>query len=231
METYGSVDLYWIPLGAGATIVRITGRAYERLSAVRHHREPRALYHSALIVSLPEGRFTIEQTPVPDPNGWERGVVAEGPVGTRMAGRFRLFRYEVRCWQNGSIPDLASAVSGPVRVTEAPEQARRIVETLPSIPTPTWGRDELRTGEMWNSNSVTAWALVRSGIGTEGLCPPAGGRAIGWHAGICVAGRQAAAVDGGTAGPVARGRSTGCRTRGRGQGSEGNAARPSTAAP
>ena len=55
------------------------------------------------------------------------------------------------------------------------------------MPTPVWGRDELGTGEMWNSNSVIAWAIARSGIDVEAIPPPEGGRAPGWHAGLIVA--------------------------------------------
>src|SRR4051794_41379863 len=51
-------------------------------------------------------------------------------------------------------------------------------------------RDELGTGEMWNSSSVIAWVLVRSGIHAEAIPPPAGGRAPGWQAGIEIAHRQ-----------------------------------------
>ena len=46
-------------------------------------------------------------------NGAERGVVAEGPVGSRWAGRLRIFRYEVRCWRGGIIPDVDEAVESP----------------------------------------------------------------------------------------------------------------------
>ena len=47
------------------------------------------LYEDApnLEVRVPEGRFVIEQAPVRDGNGAERGVVAEGAVGSRRAGR------------------------------------------------------------------------------------------------------------------------------------------------
>ncbi len=37
---------------------------------------------------MPEGRFVIEMTPIPDGNGARRGVVAEGSVGSRWAGRW-----------------------------------------------------------------------------------------------------------------------------------------------
>jgi hypothetical protein len=57
------------------------------------------------------------------------------------------------------------------------------------VPTPVWGRDELKTGDMWNSNSVTAWLIAQSGIDTVSIQPPAGGRAPGWQAGLVVARR------------------------------------------
>ena len=44
---------------------------------------------------------------------------------------------------------------------------------------------------MWNSNSLTAWLLARSGHRMDAISPPAQGRAPGWHAGLTVAARQA----------------------------------------
>jgi len=94
-----SVDLYWIPLGAGGSgLVRMNGRIYEAIQARRQRRRPFDLYHTALEVRVPEGRFTIESAwPSPDADVGSRGVVVEGPVGSRRIARFRLFRYEVRC--------------------------------------------------------------------------------------------------------------------------------------
>jgi hypothetical protein len=69
-------------------------------------------------------------------------------------------------------------------------RAQRVLDLASSVPTPVWGRDELRTGEMWNSNSLISWLLACAGIDTDGLEPPAGGRAPGWDAGLVVAGRQ-----------------------------------------
>jgi hypothetical protein len=186
-ESLGTVDLYWIPLGAGAHVVRISGKVFEAVSALIQRRGRCDLYHSALVVSLPEGHFVIEQAPIPDLNGERRGVVAEGPVGTRWAGRFRLFRYEVRCWREGSIPDIQDAIGSPVRLVDDLNHARRIIHLLPSIPTPVWGRDELDTGEMWNSNSVTSWVLARSGVALWTVHPPSRGRAPGWNAGLAAA--------------------------------------------
>jgi hypothetical protein len=71
-----------------------------------------------------------------------------------------------------------------------------VLEAVREVPTPVWGRDELGTGEMWNSNSVIAWVISRSGIDGESVHPPAGGRAPGWGAGLVVARReQAEATD------------------------------------
>jgi len=150
------------------------------------------LYHTALQVYVPEGRFVIEQTPVVDVRGGARGVVGEGPVGMRWLGRFRIFRYEIRRWHGGRIPDLDDAVDSPARMSVDLDSARRLLDRLPSVPRPVWGRDELRAGEMWNSNSVIAWALASSGIDLTAVRPPAGGRAPGWNAGVCVATRDQA---------------------------------------
>jgi hypothetical protein len=122
-----SIDLYWLPLGAGGHSVRLNGRIYEAVTARLERRAPCELYHSALEVRVPKGRLVIEQTPIPDSNGEERGVVAEGAVGSRWAGRFRIFRYELRRWRDGVIPDVAEAVESPRRLSDDPEQARRLL--------------------------------------------------------------------------------------------------------
>jgi hypothetical protein len=184
-----SVDLYWIPLGAGGHVVRLNGKVFERLVAARERRRPLDLYHAALVVFVSGARFTIESTPVPDENGHERGVVGGGAVGSRLAGGVRIFRYEIRCWRDGVIPDLAYAVESPSRLTRDEAVARRVLDLAPRIPTPVWGRDELRTGDMWNSNSIVSWLLARAGFDMAAIAMPAGGRAPGWEAGLVVAGR------------------------------------------
>src|SRR5688572_4537929 len=143
------VDLYWLPLGAGGHFVRLNGRIFEAAVARLERRERCALYHSALEVCVPEGRFVIEQAPVRLRDNAERGVVAEGPVAIRAARRFRLFRYENRCWRDGEIPDVAEAVDSPQRLTDDLVVARRLLELVSHVPTPVWGRDELRAGDMW----------------------------------------------------------------------------------
>jgi hypothetical protein len=190
--TDDGVDLYWIPLGAGAGggLVRWSGRLYEAASAARARRPRCDLYHSALEVSVGDGTTAIEMAPVWTGSG-NRGVVGEGAVGARMLGRSRLFRYEVRRWDGGSIPDLAAALGGPTRVTSSSVHARRLLDLVPEFPTWTWGRDELGTGDMWNSNSLVSWLLARSRIDVRELRPPSGGRAPGWDAGLVAAWRAA----------------------------------------
>ncbi len=185
------IDILWIPLGAGAHAARISGRVYEAVAATVGGRSRCDLYHSALQVYAPEGVYVIEQTPVPPiPRQTPRGVVARGSVGVRGAGRVRLFRYEIRRWLGGVIPDAEHAVGRPQQVTEDPVAVQRVLEVVPTVPTPVWGRDELRAGEMWNSNSVVSWALSRGGVDLTGVGPPKGGRAPGWQAGLVVAARQ-----------------------------------------
>src|SRR6266511_4139422 len=149
-----AVDLYWIPLGAGGYVVRWSGKLYEALKAFVEHRPRLELYHSALQIWLPDDRFVIECAAILNLRGEERGVVAGGPVATSWLGRFRHFRYEIRRWRGGSIPDLAHAVLGPVRVATDVVRAQRVLDLAPSVPTHEWGREERRTGEMSHSNWV-----------------------------------------------------------------------------
>ena len=182
------VDLYWIPLGAGAGggLVRWSGRCYEAAAAAVGRRRRQQLFHSALDVRVDGVTTVIEMTPVWITRG-ERGVVGEGPVGLRALGRWRLFRYEVRRWTGGSIPDVAEAVGGAVRLSDDAAVAVRILELAPLVPLSTWGRDELGTGDMWNSNSVVSWLLTSVGMPLDDVQPPGDGRAPGWEAGIVAA--------------------------------------------
>jgi hypothetical protein len=187
-----SVDLYWLPLGAGdaSRCVRWNGRFYEALVARSEHRDACDLYHSALEVRHNGDRYVIEMTPVWGNGDGDRGVVSGGAVGAPWLGRSRFFRYEIRRWRDGSIPDVSEAVASPLHLTSGADHAERLLELVPDFPALTWGRDELHTGDMWNSNSLTAWLLARSGHDTGLLEPPAHGRAPGWVAGLIVARRQ-----------------------------------------
>ncbi len=186
----GRVDLYWLPLGAGGRFVRLNGRIYESGAAFFQRRRPLDLYHSALEVTVGPDRWIIEVTPVVGSDRGSHGAVAEGPVGAGWAGRLSIFRYEIRRWPGGQIPDVDEAVESPARLSGDPGVARALLELTPNVPTATWGRDELGTGDMWNSNSVISWLITRSGIDTAAIQPPEGGRAPGWLAGIEVAARS-----------------------------------------
>ena len=188
MNLVSTVDLYWLPLGAGGHSVRLNGKVFEYFSAALARRDRRDLYHSALIVTTEEASWTIELGP--ERRG-EHGRVTGGSVGSVILGRLRLFRYEARCWRDGLIPDIEEAVASPVRLSNDSEVAARILALAPKIPTLVWGRDELGTGEMWNSNSVTSWLLERSGVETDQIRMPPNGRAPGWDAGVIVARSQA----------------------------------------
>jgi hypothetical protein len=144
-----------------------------------------------LQVHLPEGRFVVETMwPSPDADTASRGVMAEGPVFSRWIARPRLFRYEVRLWPDGVLPDADEAIGGPRSLSTDPDRGRRLLDQVAAVPPLVWGRDALGVGDMWNSNSVISWLLTRSGLPTEIPQPPARGRAPGWEAGIAVALRR-----------------------------------------
>ena len=186
----GSVELYWIPLGAdGNPLVRWGGRLYEWLSARHDGRTPQRLFHSALVVRPDAGSsYAIEMAPVWSSREPDRGIVVEGPVGRRWLGRSRLFRYEVRRWRDGVIPDLGEAEGDAVVFDVSGEVGYRLLAAVPTFPPLTWGLDESGTGDMWNSNSLVSWLLSRAGLPVD-LAPPDGGRAPGWTAGLVIASR------------------------------------------
>jgi hypothetical protein len=136
--TADGVDLYWVPLGAGphGAPVRWVGRVYEALVATRAQRPRRDLYHTTLLVHA-DGATTRIELAVPVQRG-DRGVVAEGPVGSPRLRSFRCFRYEVRCWRGGPVPRLPPR-DGPVRVSSRPDVAARVLRLVFEFPLATWG--------------------------------------------------------------------------------------------
>jgi hypothetical protein len=182
-----SVFLYWLPLGAGGRCVHVSGRLFEAVAARRQHRPPCDLYHTALEVRSGTDRFVIEMTPAWTREQPERGVVLEGPVGARWLGTSVLFRYEVRRWRNGVIPDQAEAVGPPRHVATDRDRSDLLLRLVPQVPAFTWGRDDTGVGDMWNSNSLTSWLLASSGHDPTSIGPPLGGRAPGWQAGLAFA--------------------------------------------
>jgi hypothetical protein len=191
-----SVELYWLPLGAGDAkhCVRWNSRIFEAISARIHQRPACDLYHSALIVHLGGDRYAIEMAPAWGNQQPDRGVVGEGAVGLPWLGRSRFFPYEIRRWRNGTIPDIAEAVASPQRLGTDIARSQQLLDLVPAFPAATWGRDELDVGEMWNSNSLIAWLLARSGHRTGAIDIPAHGRAPGWAAGLAVAAWQDASA-------------------------------------
>ncbi|WP_265523590.1 hypothetical protein [Oerskovia flava] len=185
-----AVLLLWLPVGAGGHVVKHTSRWWELLSARREHRPRAPLLHAALEVVLHDGRYVVEMAPAWGVPASDRQVVASGPVGLRALGRSRFFRYEVRCWRDGVIPDRRWAVGGPVVVSRDEATAARLLAAVEQVPVLTWGRTVPPTGEIWNSNSLVSWLLVRAGLPAD-LVPPGGGRAPGWAAGLDLATRGA----------------------------------------
>ena len=178
------MELFWIPLGAGGRVVRYNGIVYEAIAAATQRRQRCALVHTALAITLPHGHYMVEMTPVPAGRGSDRGVVVEGAVGLRRLRRWRAFRYEVRRWRDGIVPDLGYAVESPLGITDDPVTAQRVFDELPHVPALVWGRDELGAGDMWSCNSIISWTLAVSGVDLDAIVPPPGTRAPGWSAGI-----------------------------------------------
>jgi hypothetical protein len=188
----GAVDLFWLPVGAGGHVVRWSSSTYEMVSSWLDRRPARRLYHAALEVRLDDDRYVIEMGPAWNEPESERGVVCEGPVGVRPLGRFKAFRYEVRCWRNGHIVEVREAVDSPQRVSEDFLQASDVLDLVRWAPWLTWGRDEIDAHDTWNSNSLISWLLARTGHDMGPIHPPEGGRAPGWSAGLKLALRQRA---------------------------------------
>lgn len=137
-----------------------------------------------MLLRIGEETYGVEQTPT-----WGQGtreIVAEGPVGLRLAEHFGFLRYEVHITPHGGIPDLGEAIGGPRELGDE-ALARRLRDVVREVPVNVWGRKAPSTGEMWNSNSVISWTLARSGVDAEDVTPPPGGRAPGWKAGLLAA--------------------------------------------
>ena len=132
--------------------------------------------------------YVIEMAPAWGvPAGGDRGVARVGPVGLRALGRWRFFRYEVRCWPDGTLPDRQWAQGGPTVLTRDRAVVRALIDHVAQVPVFTWGRSVGTTGDMWNSNSLVAWLVVSAGLDPSSLQPPDGGAAPGWRAGLAVA--------------------------------------------
>lgn len=180
-------ELWWLPVGAGGHFVIHTSRWWELVQALREHRAPQPLFHAALELFVDGHRHMIEMTPAWGQPATARGIVKTGPVGLRILGRVELFRYEVRAWPDGVLPDRAYAIQPPTTIPLTGASARALLASLPGVPVLTWGRVVRPTGDMWNSNSLISWLLTTAGIDATRFTPPSHGRAPGWAAGIAQA--------------------------------------------
>ncbi|KAA9135804.1 hypothetical protein [Microbacterium caowuchunii] len=179
------VLLWWVPVGAGGHIVIHTSRWWELLQARRQRRAPQPLFHAALEVFHGGTRHLIEMTPAWGTPSVPHGVVATGSVGAKWLAQSRLFRYEVRCWADGILPDREWAVDSPIAF--AVSDAHTLLSRVSAVPRLIWGRDELGCGDMWTSNSLVAWLLQTTAIDAAQVRPPRHGSAPGWAAGIVAA--------------------------------------------
>jgi hypothetical protein len=189
--TEARLDVWWLPVGAGGHVVIHTSRWWELIQAAKARRAPRPLFHAALEVFVGDVRHLIEMAPAWGVPACPRGVVATGPVGMRWLGRSRFFRYEVRCWVGGILPDRAWAVDSPVSFPLSEGEGASLLARVGAVPRFIWGRDTLRCGDMWNSNSLVSWLLMTAGIDATQISPPDGGRAPGWASGVAAAQRAA----------------------------------------
>jgi hypothetical protein len=74
-----------------------------------------------LSLSTHKADFIVETAwPSPEADTDSRGVAVEGPVLSRRLARLRPFRYEMRCWQDGVIPDIGHAEASPQTPDERP---------------------------------------------------------------------------------------------------------------
>ncbi|MFW2514238.1 hypothetical protein ACNI3K_10720 [Demequina sp. SO4-13] len=174
--------LLWLPVGADGHVVIHTSAWWERWRAAVERRSPAPLFHAAMELRLAGVPAVIEMAPAWGAGSGDRGVLATGPVGLGWLGRSRFFRYEVRCWAYGAIPDRAWAVGEPIVLTSDAGTITRMLTSVGSVPTLTWGRPVPGAGDMWNSNSLISWVIGSAGLRTDRE-PPDGGRAPGWAAG------------------------------------------------
>jgi hypothetical protein len=187
--------LWWLPVGAGGHVVVHTSRWWELWNAARERRAPEPLFHAALEVFTAGHRHVIEMGPAWGQRDPSRQVVATGPVGSRGLGRWVMFRYEVRCWAEGDIPDREFAAGPPHRIPLTVREAAELVALTAEVPTHVWGQDIFGVGDMWNSNSLISWLLQSGGVDARALAPPTPGSAPGWQSGILAAREMETGVD------------------------------------
>ena len=148
--------------------MRLNGRIFEAVGRGLEQRDRVRPLPLRMVVRVPEGEFVIEQAPV----GTERELAAsspKAPVGSRWARADSdlplrdppLARWRDPGRRRGGRQPAAADRGFPLRAGRA--------RSCANVPMPVWGRDELGTGEMWNSNSVVAWLIARSGLAVDAV--------------------------------------------------------------
>lgn len=182
MDDTASLELLWIPVGAGTRFQRASLVLYEAVAAAISRRPRVALVHAGIKLGLDGKLYTFELMPAP-PGPNHTGEVT-GPVGVRGADRLRLFRYRACLFESEALPDEAWAIGEPLRLSDDPEVVRRVIELRRAIPAYTWGRRRRGHSEMWTSDSAVSWLLGRAGVDVSSIEVPKGTRAPGWRSGI-----------------------------------------------
>ena len=91
-----------------------------------------------------------------------------GARRSALGGRLRIFRYEIRRWRDGQIPDVAEAVGGPRCLSDDEACARRVLDLVPQVPRPVWGRERVPP-RMPLATTCTSLRACRPG--TDGIRP------------------------------------------------------------
>lgn len=176
------LDLYWLPVGAGTHFQRASLVLYESLAAALARRPRSTLCHAGLKASVAGQTFTLELTPVPAVQDVRPAMT--GAVGSSLAAKLRIFRYQLICREAAALPDEQWAVGQPNRLTADPIAIQRVMTLAPTVPAHTWGRRVHGTTEMWTSNSAVSWLLLEAGIPLNTATIPDGTTVPGWQAGI-----------------------------------------------
>ena len=162
----------------------LNGKAYEALSAAFERRRLTSTMPD-FEVRLGDGSFVIEVAPSPDaacrPGRRRRRPcwqpLRRCPTALPLRGPLLVGR---------SDPDVDEAVASPCACLMIQRPLIACSSSYPPSRHSVWGRDELQTGDMWNSNSVISWLIARAHLLVDVALPPHG-RAPGWAAGIRVA--------------------------------------------
>lgn len=177
-----TLDLYWLPVGAGTHFQRASLAVYESFAAALARRPRSILCHAALKGNVGERPFTIELTPVPAVQDVRPAMA--GAVGSSLAARLRIFRYQLVCRESDALPDEQWRIGHPQRLSSDATAIQHLLALARTVPAHTWGRRVRGTSEMWTSNSAVSWLLLKAAIPLEGVAIPDGATAPGWQAGI-----------------------------------------------